>query len=190
MFFTRTSYTDWGAISSTGGVTNAMWKSEKFVVPADEFTGSGTFKVRFRMGADGNTQGDGWYIDNVRITPISNYQVTWSPVANLYYDQNATIPYDGTINVGAVYLKGNSNVLNKPYTVTITNPFGCSVEDSFNVSIGLNELPGVTNNSMDSCGPIDVANTGFTKNPNGTLSYYDSATATLPITQITTSGTY
>src|SRR5690606_38027188 len=55
MFFTRTSYTDWGAISSAGGVTNSMWKSEKFVVPADEFTGSGTFKVRFRIGSDGNT---------------------------------------------------------------------------------------------------------------------------------------
>lgn len=190
MFFSKTSYPDWDTINDTVAATNSMWKSEKFVVPESEFTGSGAFKVRFRIGSDGNTQYDGWYIDNVRITPISNYQVTWSPIADLYYDQNATIPYDGTINVGKVYLKGNNNVLNKPYTVTVTNQFGCSIEDTFNVSIGLNELPGVTNTSIDSCGPVNVANTGFTKNANGTLSYYNSLTSTSPITQITTSGTY
>src|SRR5690554_7944636 len=77
MFFSKTSYADWDAINDSVAPTNAMWKAEKFVVPEEDFTGTGMFKVRFKIGSDGNTQYDGWYVDNVRITPISNYQVTW-----------------------------------------------------------------------------------------------------------------
>ncbi|SEH86846.1 Por secretion system C-terminal sorting domain-containing protein [Paenimyroides aquimaris] len=188
MFFTATSYADWSGIQQTAVPTTTPWKTEKFVVPADEFTGTGTFKVRFRIGADGNTQFPGWYIDNVKIKPISNYQVTWTPIANLYYDQNATVPYDGTINTGTVYLKGTSNSLNVPYNVVIENQYGCKTEKNFTVSIGLKEAPVV--NDIDSCGPIDVSTTNFGKNPNGVLTYYNSQTSTSPITQITSSGVY
>lgn len=189
--FSRPSYQDWEAINDTISPDNSMWKSERFVVPEDEFiTGTGTFQLRFRMGANGNTQYDGWFIDNVRVTPISNFQVTWDPISNLYYDQNATIPYDGSINTGVVYLKGNTNIKDKKYTVTVTNQFNCSVEDSFLVTIGLKENPGITTPSIDVCEPLNVADTGFTKNQNGTLYYFTDATTTSPITQITTSGTY
>lgn len=188
MFFTKTSYADWATIQQTTVPTNTMWKSEKFVVPASEFTGSGTFKLRLRIGSDGNTQFEGWYVDNLRITPVSNYTVSWTPVANLYYDQNATKPYDGLINSGTLYLKGNTNVSNIPYKVVITNQFGCTIEDTFNVSIGLKKDPIVQ--SLNSCGPIDVANTNFAKEPNGILNYYNSQSGTSTITQITTSGVY
>src|SRR5690606_12568361 len=183
MFFTATSYADWNGIQQTTVPTTTPWKTEKFVVPADEFTGTGTFKVRFRIGADGNTQFPGWYIDNVKIKPISNYQVTWTPIANLYYDQNATIPYDGTINTGTVYLKGTSNSLNVPYNVVIENQYGCRTEKNFTVSIGLKEAPVV--NNIDTCEPvIDVSTINFGKNQNGVLTYYNSQTSTTPITQI------
>lgn len=188
MFFTKTSYTDWVSFQQATIPTNSAWKSEKFTVPAADFTGAGTFQVRFRMGADGNTQFAGWYIDNVRITPISNYQVTWTPIANLYYDQNATVPYDGLINTGTLYLKGTSNSLNVPYKVEIENQYGCTVEKNFTVSIGLKEAPVV--NNITSCGPVNVANTNFGKNPNGVLTYYSSQTSSTPITQITNSGIY
>lgn len=188
MFFTKTSYADWNSIQQTTVPVTIPWKSEKFVVPTSDFTGTGTFKVRFRIGADGNTQFPGWYIDNVKITPISNYQVLWSPIANLYYDQNATVPYDGGINSGTLYLKGNTNSLNVPYKVEITNQFGCKIEKNFTVSVGLKESPIV--NNIDSCGSVDVANTNFGKNPNGSLIYYASQTSSTPITQITTSGIY
>ena len=158
-------------------------------MPASVFTGAnGTFKLRFRVGADGNTQFPGWYIDNVKITPVSKYQITWSPIANLYYDQNATVPYDGTKNAGTLYLKGTSNSLNVPYKVEVENQYGCKAEKNFTVSVGLNESPVVHN--IDSCGPIDVANTNFGKNPNGVLTYYSSAGANTPITQISSSGVY
>src|SRR5690606_11391479 len=122
------------------------------------------------------------------ITPISNNQVTWTPIANLYYDQNATVPYDGSINSGIVYLKGSTNSMNVPYKVEVTNQYGCKAEKNFTVSIGLNEAPTVTN--LDSCGAINVSATNFGKNPNGTLNYYASQTSSAPITQITTSGIY
>ncbi len=188
MFFTRTSYTDWNSVQQTTVPATVPWKSEKFIVPATDFTGAGTFKVRFRIGADGNTQFPGWYIDNVKITPQSNYQVSWTPIANLYYDQAATLPYDGGINSGTLYLKGTTNSLNVPYKVEITNQFGCKTEKNFTVSVGLKEAPTVSN--LDRCGSIDVSTTNFGKNPNGTLSYYTSQTSSTPITQITTSGVY
>jgi len=189
MFFSRTSYSDWsGILQGTPPANNSAWKPEKFVVPASDFTGTGTFKVRFRIGADGNTQFPGWYIDNVKITPISNNQITWTPIANLYYDQNATVPYDGNVNSGKLYLKGTTNSLNVPYKVEVTNQYGCKAEKNFTVSIGLDEAPTVAN--LDICGPINVSATNFGKNPNGTLWYYSSLTSSNPITQITTSGVY
>lgn len=189
MFFTKTSYSDWSTIQQATVPTNTMWKKEKFVVPATAFTGSGTFKLRMRIGADGNTQFQGWYIDNLKITPVSNYEISWSPVSYLYYDQNATIPYDGLTNSGTLYLKGSTNVSKVPYTVTVTNQFGCKIEDKFLVSIGLKKNPVVHDITL--CGgPIDVANTNFGKEPNGILNYYNSATSTATITQIITSGVY
>ncbi len=189
MFFTKTSYSDWSTIQQATGPTNAMWKSEKFVVPANALTGSGTFKLRMRIGSDGNVQFPGWYIDNLRITPMSNYTVSWSPVSYLYYDQNATMPYDGLTNTGTLYLKGSTNVSKIPYTVTVTNQFGCKIKDDFKVSIGLKKDPVVHNITL--CGAsLDVADTNFVKEPNGILNYYASATGTATITQITTSGVY
>lgn len=188
MFFTRTSYADWNSIQQTTVPATVAWKSERFVVPAADFTGTGTFKVRLKVGADGNTQFPGWYIDNVKVTPVSNYQVSWTPIANLYYDQAATVPYDGAVNSGTLYLKGTTNSLNVPYKVEITNQFGCKVEKNFTVSVGLKEAPTVTN--LDRCGSIDVSTTNFGKNPNGTLIYYASQASSSPITQITTSGIY
>lgn len=189
MFFSKTSYSDWsGILQATPPANNSAWKSEKFIVPTSDFTGTGTFKVRFRIGADGNTQFPGWYIDNVRITPVSNYQISWTPIANLFYDQAATIPYDAAVNSGILYLKGSSNSLNVPYKVEITNQYGCKAERNFTVSVGLKEAPTVTN--LNRCGSIDVSTTNFGKNLNGTLIYYASQTSSAPITQITTSGVY
>ena len=59
MFFTKTSYPDWVTISETGGVTKCH-EIRKFVVPASDFNGTGTFKMRFKVGSDGNTQYEGW----------------------------------------------------------------------------------------------------------------------------------
>src|SRR5690606_34057331 len=188
MFFTATSYADWNGIQQTTVPSTTPWKTEKFTVPATEFTGSGTFKVRFRIGSDGNVSYPGWYIDNLKITPVSNNIVSWSPIANLYYDQNATIPYDGTINTGTLYLKGMNPNANTTYKVEIENQFGCKIEKDFTVKIGLNELPVV--HDINSCGPVDVSTTNFGKNPNGVLTYYNSQTSSSPIIQITTSGIY
>jgi len=188
MYFTSTSYADWSGITQSSVPTSTAWKTERFQVPASEITGAGTFKVRFRIGADGSTQFPGWFIDNVKIIPVNNHQYVWTPIANLYYDQAATVPYDGSINAGTVYFKGTSNSLNVPYKVEVTNQFGCKAEKNFKISVGLKEAPVVTN--LDRCGTIDVSTTNFGKNPNGTLTYYAGLTASAPITQITTSGVY
>lgn len=188
MFFTKTSYSNWSTIQQATVPASALFKTEKFVIPAADVTGSGSFKMRFRIGSDGNTQFQGWYIDNVKIKPVNNFQVTWSPVANLYYDQAATVPYDGLINTGKLYIKGTTNSANVNYTVSVVNKFGCSAQDIFKVSIGLDKAP--VTNAITKCGPLDVANTNFAKEPNGTLRYYDSLTSNVPLTQITTSGVY
>src|SRR5690606_22321261 len=166
MFFTSTSYQDWNGIDQASVPSTTPWKTEKFIVPADEFIGVGTLKI----------------------TPTSAYQITSSPLANLYYDQNATIPYDGTRNVWSVYLKGTTNSLNVPYKVEVETEYGCKAEKQFTVSVGLKEAPVVHN--IDSCGPIDVSQTNFGKNPNGVLTYYNSITSNTPITQILSSGVY
>lgn len=188
MFFTSTSYQDWNGIVQGSVPSSTPWKSEKFVVPADEFTGGGTFKIRFKVGADGNTQFPGWLIDNVKISPVSDYQITWSPLANLYYDQNATIPYDGTLSVGTVYLKGAISSLNVPYKVEVETQAGCKAEKQFTVSIGLKESP--VPHDINSCGPVDLTQVNFGKNPNGVLNFYNSSTSSTPITQILNSGVY
>lgn len=188
MFFTSTSYADWSGIDQTTIPAATPWKSEKFIVPADEFNGAGTLKIRFKVGADGNTQFPGWLIDNVKISPISDYQILWSPLANLYYDQNATVPYDGTRSVGTVYFKGTSNSLNVPYKAEIETQAGCTAEKLFTVSVGLKESP--VPHDIDSCGPVDLTQVNFIKNPNGQLYFYNSASANTPITQVLNSGVY
>lgn len=187
-FFTKTSYTEWETLGETDVPTNTMWKAEKFVVPATAFTSSGTLKIRMRIGSDGNTAYSGWYVDNVRITPVNKTEVVWTPAANLYVDAAATIPYDGSLNVGTVYLKANTNIDALVYTVQATNVKGCVVTDTFTLNAGSNEAPVVTD--IVKCGIVDVTTTGFTQNVDGELLYYSTATGGTPITTLTTSGTY
>lgn len=187
-FFTKTSYADWTNIGETDVPTNAMWKSEKFVVPASAFTATGTLKIRMRIGSDGNTTFPGWFVDNVRITPVNKTNVVWTPASNLYVDAAATIPYDGVLNVGTVYVKANTNIDALVYTVQATNIKGCVVTDTFTLNAGSNETPVVAD--IITCGNVPVANTGFTHNVDGELLYYTTATGGTPITTLSTSGTY
>lgn len=188
MFFTSRSYIEWANIDQNTDLTTVPWKTEKFIVPASALTNGGIFKLRLKVGSDGNTLLHGWFVDNVKITPISKYNVEWSTLNNLYYDQNATVPFDGKTNVGVLYLKGSNILSNVPYYVTVENISGCKEEKKFNVSVGSKELPIV--HDIDSCGPVDINNLNFGKNAIGRLYFYNSTTSINPITSITTSGIY
>lgn len=188
MYFTQTSYSEWSNLKDVDLPVNSMWKTEKFVVPATEFTGRGDFKIRLRIGADGNTQYAGWFVDNVKITPVNTNKVIWTPITNLYLDKNTTIPYDGITNVGTVYLKGNTNNNQVPYNVEISNQFGCKVEHDFDVSIGLNQLPIV--HTIESCGSINITDIDFKANKDGKLRYYATQNSNIDVSQITKSGIY
>lgn len=195
MFFTQTSYPEWQSLGENDVPTNDLWKHEKLSVPSSEFKGEGTFIVRFRIGSDASNQYRGWYIDNVKISTISRDKVIWEPIDNLYLDKDATIPYDGTINVGKVYLMtSNNNITDLKYKVSIergyniTKPYSCTVFKEFDVNVGLYELPTVKD--LTNCGVLNVADTGFGKNENGELKYYVSNNEPNAITQIVKSGIY
>jgi hypothetical protein len=46
------------------------WTKQSFDI-SSKVNLSGNFRIRFRLTSDGNTQGTGWYVDNIKIT---NYQ--------------------------------------------------------------------------------------------------------------------
>jgi hypothetical protein len=66
----------------------------------------------------------GWYwcIDNISITGDVIVPVTWSPIAGLYTDAAATLPYTGG-DVNSVYANPVSVVT---YTATATNNYNCT----------------------------------------------------------------
>ncbi|MDV7401070.1 hypothetical protein RZS08_57160, partial [Arthrospira platensis SPKY1] len=74
----------------------------------------------------------------MRISSFSTSEITWSPVSNLFVDEDATIAYTEGDNVSTVYFKslssGEFNV-----TATATNIFDCSISDD--VTIDVNEAP-------------------------------------------------
>jgi hypothetical protein len=95
--------------------------------------GSATFYISFTMS--GRTFGaQNWNIDNVKLDGASTAPLTWSPIANLYTDAAATVPYVANASAATVYFKSNT-AGDTEYTTTATNALSCSSEASFTVTV-------------------------------------------------------
>ncbi|MFN3942888.1 MAG: T9SS type A sorting domain-containing protein [Flavobacterium sp.] len=124
---------------------------------------------------------------NLLISTKESFDFVWTPIANLYTDAAAQVPYIAGANASTVYFKGNANAT---YTVTVTPPSNCSVNG--NVTITVNPTPSApTAATQDFCANAsptvaDLVATG------DNLKWYDVATGGTPLlaTSALTSGNY
>lgn len=81
----------------------------------DDYIGNSDVRVRFHY-----TGGWGWYwgIDNVTISRTTSGEITWAPFTDLYLDEEATLPYDGS-PADVVYMNASA-AGNVTYTATLT----------------------------------------------------------------------
>ena len=72
-------------------------------VSLNDYLNQANFRFRLRYKATWN---DGWAVDDVVVsgTSVAVASYTWSPVAGLYTDAGATVPYTGTVTA-SVYAK-------------------------------------------------------------------------------------
>jgi gliding motility-associated-like protein len=122
--FTKASYSDWNTVftssTSTPGVgpATSLWKTETFNIPTAALTSS-QFRIRFRYTTDSSTNYLGWLIDDVKIQ-ITQSNITWSPVTDLYTNAAATIPYTAGTSASTVYVMPTT-VAPLTYVATSTN---------------------------------------------------------------------
>jgi len=121
--FSTRSYPDWistftGSTATPGvGPATSLWKTETFTIPTTALTNQ--FRMRFRYTSDGSVDYYGWLIDDVKIVKTQN-NVTWSPVANLYTNAAATVPYTAGTSASTVYVLPTT-VAPLTYVATSTN---------------------------------------------------------------------
>ncbi|MBS4041924.1 MAG: choice-of-anchor J domain-containing protein [Flavobacteriales bacterium] len=124
---------------------------------------------------------------NLLISTKESFDFVWTPIANLYTDAAAQVPYIAGANASTVYFKGNANAT---YTVTVTPPSNCSVNG--NVTVTVNPTPSApTAATQDFCANAsptvaDLVATG------DNLKWYDVATGGTPLlaTSALISGNY
>lgn len=81
----------WG--TSPAGTQGAPTNFAHVVYNLNAYAGQANLQIRFHYTAQ---WGYIWAIDNFLITGSAASSVTWSPIAGLYNDASATIPYTGT----------------------------------------------------------------------------------------------
>ncbi len=152
--------------------------------------GSSTFYVSFTVeGVDFGMYD--WNIDDVLLTADQEYELEWSPLDNLYEDAEATIPYNGATPLVKVYYKADTAQAATPYTLTITNPANCSVENTVEITALEKPVIDPIANPLLFCEATNVVDiTVNTNNEDNIIKWYASLTATAELTQISQSGTY
>ena len=121
--FTKNSYADWNTVFNTStatpgaGPSTSLWKTETFTVPTTALTNQ--FRVRFRYTTDTSVNYFGWLIDDVKVVK-SQSNITWSPVANLYTNAAATVPYTAGTSASTIYVLPTT-VAPLTYVATSTN---------------------------------------------------------------------
>lgn len=113
--------------------------------------------------------------------------VTWSPPTNLYVDAAATLPYTSGLNSSVVYTT-SSTAGSYTYNALITGVNGCSALQTYTVNVTDVGMPIVQNQTF--CKAVLVGNVVVTGHQGAVLKFYNSATSTVEITNISSSGTY
>lgn len=118
---------------------------------------------------------------------LTQSNVTWSPTSNLYLDAATTVPYTAGTNSLKVYVTSTTS-MNQVYNAVLTAPSGCELNKAITVNVTDVATPVVQGQTFCQVSPVtDVVVTGA---PNATFNFYDSATATTPISTISQTGTY
>src|SRR5690606_11393539 len=119
---------------------------------------------------------------------LTQSQVEWTPLSNLYLDQAATIVYTAGTKANKVYTV-SSNGGTFIYNAKISAPTGC--ESVIPVSINVIDVLPVTVANQVFCQPTSVNDIVIGGAVSGvTYNIYDSVTSTTPISTISTTGTY
>src|SRR5690606_3687363 len=127
--------------------------------------------------------------DRLNVTfSLAQSKVTWSPTNNLYLDAATTIPYTTGTNALKVYTVSTVGVT-QVYNVNLMAPSGCSSIKTVTINVTDVVAPTVQNQTFCQATPVsNIVVTGGTSST--TYNFYDSATATTPITTIPRTGTY
>lgn len=125
---------------------------------------------------------------NVIFGSSQNANTTWSPVTNLYSDQEATIPYVAGTNATNVYFKSNSSVSNQDYTVTVLSESGCAASKVITANVTETPVPVVSQTVY--CAGSTLADIQSTITADGTLKWYNLANngTELPVTTVLQNG--
>lgn len=118
---------------------------------------------------------------------LTQSKVTWSPTSNLYLDAAATAQYTPNTDALKVYVV-SSGAMNQVYTATLTAPSGCYTNKAVTVNVADVTTPIMQNQTF--CQSTPVSNIVVTGGVNATYEFYNSATATTPITTISQTGIY
>lgn len=110
--------------ATTGGYTAFAAANIPLTAP---FLNQPVVYIRFKFDA---VWGYFWAIDNVSVSGQQGADITWAPQTGLYTDAAATVAYTGQ-PAATVYAKPAATTT---YTATATNPFGCSVTDTVEVT--------------------------------------------------------
>jgi len=175
--------TDWTTVETYTTDIGSASNFAAATVSFNNYLNQANFKFRLRYKATWN---DGWAVDDIVLSGMSSSvaSFTWSPMAGLYTDAAATIPYTGTA-AATVYAKPQATTT---YTASYTNG-----PDTFTGTAAITVTDPVAPSFADDA-PIVCAGAILSSinQGNSNLVWYASATggASLLATSVLTDGTY
>ncbi|WP_430615131.1 fibronectin type III domain-containing protein [Flavobacterium sp. JP2137] len=144
---------------------------------------------RLLFGTTGTTGTTSKNRYNVILKGQSDLKVTWSPAANLFTDEEATVPYEAGVSATNVYYKGQQEGYEN-LVLSVDSGNGCPVIKTFNVrTVVITDAEAV---DQEFCGAVPVSELVATGQDGARFNWYRQATGGLPLspTTLLVTGTY